>query len=54
MMEMHGNVRQINLKLAMRYTPMIKVERILKIEEDMLMIRMKRMEPAWRSERIMC
>ena len=30
------------------------MERIPKIGEDMLMIRMMRMDPDWHSERLMC
>ena len=37
----------------MRYNTRIELERIKTLEEDMLMIRMTRMEPAWLYERLL-
>ena len=42
-----------NQKLMMRYKPRTEVERIPKLVEDMLMIRIMRMEPASSSQRVL-
>ena len=42
------------MKLTMCYTPILEVESIPNIEEYMLMIRMTRMDPDLRYERLLC
>ena len=42
------------MKLTVCYKPRLEVEMIVKLEEDMLMIRIIRMEIDWRSERMLC
>ena len=53
-MEMHEGVRWIKSECHDALETRLEVERIPNIEEDMLMIGMTRMEPAWCYERLMC
>ena len=41
------------MKLMMCYNSSLDMERILNLEEDMFMIKMMSMDPAWRYDRLL-